>query len=191
MRTVKEPDIRKQEILDGAIRVFAEYGYDKTTIATLSKALGISQGLCYRYFSSKEEIYEAAIEKYADLLLVEELENHRKNLSVRAWIDNIGMTITKLMKAEERAPQLYALFHSRSGNPMHDRLLLRLTEKMVPHVQQVLRQACVNGELSIEDPERTAIIGLYGAMGILHTTEMTEEEQAAAIRMGWKRLLGL
>ena len=57
MRTVKEPDVRKQEILDGAIRVFAEKGYDKTTIGILAKELGISQGLCYRYFSSKEASY--------------------------------------------------------------------------------------------------------------------------------------
>ncbi|MGN1167575.1 MAG: TetR/AcrR family transcriptional regulator, partial [Lachnospiraceae bacterium] len=61
MRTVKEPDVRKQEILDGAIRVFARKGYDKTTIADIAKALNISQGLCYRYYSSKEEIYDAAL----------------------------------------------------------------------------------------------------------------------------------
>ena len=69
MRTVKQPDVRKQEILDGAIRVFAKNGYDRTTIAGIAKELNISQGLCYRYFPSKEDIYHAAIEKYADLIL--------------------------------------------------------------------------------------------------------------------------
>ena len=62
MRTVKEPDVRKKEILEGAIRVFARNGYDRTTISDIAKELNISQGLCYRYFSSKEDIYRAAIE---------------------------------------------------------------------------------------------------------------------------------
>ena len=42
MRTVKEPTVRKQEILDGAIRVFAKYGYEKATISTIAKELKIS-----------------------------------------------------------------------------------------------------------------------------------------------------
>ena len=39
MRTVKEPDVRKQEILEGAIAVFAKKGYDRTTISDIAKEL--------------------------------------------------------------------------------------------------------------------------------------------------------
>ena len=63
MRTVKDPDTRKQEILSGALLVFARKGYDKTTISDIARELGISQGLCYRYYASKEEIYDAAVEE--------------------------------------------------------------------------------------------------------------------------------
>ena len=63
MRTVKDPDTRKQEILSGALLVFAQKGYDKTTISDIARELGISQGLCYRYYASKEEIYDAAVEE--------------------------------------------------------------------------------------------------------------------------------
>ena len=69
MRTVKDPDTRKQEILSGALLVFARKGYDKTTISDIARELGISQGLCYRYYASKEEIYDAAVEEYADIIV--------------------------------------------------------------------------------------------------------------------------
>ena len=53
MRIVKGPEERRQEIVDGAIRVFARKGYEKTAISDIAGEIGISQGLCYRYFPSK------------------------------------------------------------------------------------------------------------------------------------------
>ena len=55
MRTVKEPDVRKQEILDGAIRVFAQKGYDKATIAVIAKELNISHTVFNRRILKAEE----------------------------------------------------------------------------------------------------------------------------------------
>lgn len=54
MRVTKEPEVRKQEILDTALKLFGENGYEKTSITDIAKAIGVAQGLCYRYFPSKE-----------------------------------------------------------------------------------------------------------------------------------------
>ena len=53
MRVTKEPEVRKQEILDTALKLFGENGYEKTSITDIAKAIGVAQGLCYRYFPSK------------------------------------------------------------------------------------------------------------------------------------------
>ncbi|MCI6708161.1 MAG: TetR/AcrR family transcriptional regulator, partial [Eisenbergiella massiliensis] len=66
MRITKEPEERKQEILDTAMRLFYEKGYEKTSIADIAKEIGVAQGLCYRYFPSKEALFDSAIEQYAD-----------------------------------------------------------------------------------------------------------------------------
>mgnify|MGYP000807864237 CR=1 FL=1 len=50
MRVTKEPEVRKQEILDTALKLFGENGYEKTSITDIAKAIGVAQGLCYRYF---------------------------------------------------------------------------------------------------------------------------------------------
>ena len=57
MRITKEPEERKQEILDTAMRLFYEKGYEKTSIADIAKEIGVAQGLCYRYFPSKEALF--------------------------------------------------------------------------------------------------------------------------------------
>ena len=39
MRITKEPEVRKQEILDTALKLFGEKGYEKTSIADIAKAI--------------------------------------------------------------------------------------------------------------------------------------------------------
>ena len=42
MRVTKEPEVRKQEILDTALKLFGENGYEKTSITDIAKAIGDS-----------------------------------------------------------------------------------------------------------------------------------------------------
>jgi AcrR family transcriptional regulator len=51
------PSQRAEQILRGAIRFFAEHGFSGQT-RELANELGISKGLLYRYFSSKEALIE-------------------------------------------------------------------------------------------------------------------------------------
>ena len=69
MRITKEPEERKQEILDTAMRIFYEKGYEKTSITDIARAIGVAQGLCYRYFPSKEALFDSAIDQYAEELV--------------------------------------------------------------------------------------------------------------------------
>ena len=65
MRTVKEPEERRREILDAAMRLFAERGYDAVSMRDISRAAGITAGLCYHYFDSKQKLFAAALDVYA------------------------------------------------------------------------------------------------------------------------------
>ena len=52
MRITKEPEERKQEILDTAMRIFYEKGYEKTSITDIARAIGVAQGLCCLLYTS-------------------------------------------------------------------------------------------------------------------------------------------
>jgi AcrR family transcriptional regulator len=47
---------RKAKILDAALHVFAEEGYHSASISKVSKYAGVSKGLMYNYFDSKEDL---------------------------------------------------------------------------------------------------------------------------------------
>lgn len=70
-RTAKQnKEIRqqtRQKIIDSAFKLFANEGYKQTSIAAVAKKAGISKGLIYHYFDSKEEILEAIFDQLIEL----------------------------------------------------------------------------------------------------------------------------
>jgi TetR/AcrR family transcriptional regulator, regulator of autoinduction and epiphytic fitness len=54
-------DERREQIKKAALKVFAHRGLIGTKMSMIAKEAGISQGLSYRYYSSKEELFIALV----------------------------------------------------------------------------------------------------------------------------------
>jgi AcrR family transcriptional regulator len=183
MRTVKPPEERRQEILDGAIRVFARNGYDKASISDIANELGISQGLCYRYFPSKEAIYDAAIDEYAEFIVHNNLNKaHFAGKPLKEQIRMMSGNMSEYTTTEKDSEELYTLFHQPGSRKLHDELFLKVAEKLVPVIASILRGAKARGEVTISDPDATAYFFVYGQLGILMNRQIPEEEQARRIQ---------
>lgn len=52
---------RPQEITAAAFEAFAEKGYAGTRVAEVAKRAGVSKGLLYLYFKTKEELFKAVV----------------------------------------------------------------------------------------------------------------------------------
>ena len=158
MRITKEPEVRKQEILDTALKLFGENGYEKTSITDIAKAIGVAQGLCYRYFPSKEALFDSAIEQYADVL------------------------VEQLVGFEKDDHKSHSVFHQAENKKFHDQLSLKVCEKLVPPVEKLLQRAQQNGEIQIDDLQAAAMFCVYGQLGILLADELTQEDKSKRIR---------
>jgi AcrR family transcriptional regulator len=53
-------DIRRNNLLDAASRIFARQGYEDASVEEIAFAAGIGKPTVYRYFPSKEALFEAA-----------------------------------------------------------------------------------------------------------------------------------
>jgi len=54
---------RRKQILEAALEVFASEGYHRASIFKIAQHAGISKGLMYNYFSSKEELLQEVLQK--------------------------------------------------------------------------------------------------------------------------------
>jgi AcrR family transcriptional regulator len=64
MRIAKDGVVRKQELLDAALELFAEKGYDHTSINDIIEKVGVTKGAFYYYFKSKEEVLDEIVDKF-------------------------------------------------------------------------------------------------------------------------------
>ncbi|WP_123042519.1 TetR/AcrR family transcriptional regulator [Cohnella candidum] len=62
-QTEQALDERKDQIKRAALKVFAEKGLAGTKMSMIAEEAGISQGLSYRYFESKDEIFALLVEE--------------------------------------------------------------------------------------------------------------------------------
>src|SRR5215469_8369859 len=62
---------RRQQILEAALSVFAEQGFEAATNKEISERAGVNQGLIYFYFESKADVFFAAFEYHARLVITQ------------------------------------------------------------------------------------------------------------------------
>ncbi|KQW29775.1 TetR family transcriptional regulator [Rhizobium sp. Root274] len=58
-----EDPIKRNQIMDGAHRVFMKLGYDAASMNDVTREAGVSKGTIYVYFQSKEELFSALIQR--------------------------------------------------------------------------------------------------------------------------------
>lgn len=177
MRITKEPEVRRQEILDTALRLFGEQGYEKTSIADIARAIGVAQGLCYRYFPSKETLFDSAVEQYADQLVESFTGIHiSRDQTLRQMIETMPIV------AEDRNSSYYSVFHGAKNKKFYDQLSIKVCEKLVPIVEKLLQKAQQKGEIQMKDLQTAAMFCVYGQLGILLADHLEKEEKVKRIR---------
>jgi len=75
----------EQAILDAAVTLFAEHGYDGVSMRTVAREAGVSKSNIYHHFESKEALYLAIMQSSAEKLseMVENLAEGRGEFDVR------------------------------------------------------------------------------------------------------------
>jgi AcrR family transcriptional regulator len=63
------PERRRELILDGAMRVFAERGYEAASMEGIAEAAGITPAVIYDHFQSKAKLYVELLERQTAALL--------------------------------------------------------------------------------------------------------------------------
>ncbi|RPI70885.1 MAG: TetR/AcrR family transcriptional regulator [Ignavibacteriales bacterium] len=61
-RKERERIFRRKEIMDAAVKYFAEKGFSATTLEEIAGSAEFGKGTLYNYFQGKEEIYRAIID---------------------------------------------------------------------------------------------------------------------------------
>lgn len=164
MRVTKEHDERKNEILNTAEMLFRIKGYEKCTINDILKEVGIAKGTFYHYFNSKEEVLDAVVLRYADIVK----SNAEKILS----IENIS-SVEKLMRAfmamqitSQIDKDLIDNMHKADNALLHQKTLNLLVTTMAPILVKVIEEGIENKTWSCKYPLEYMQIFLVASLAL-------------------------
>ncbi len=193
MRTVKEAEERKNEILDVAERLFGTKGFDNTSTGDILNEVGIARGTLYYHFKSKEDILDAMIdrmtgrlvEKAAALLAKKEIPVMRR----------LTMMMTALNVNGSLGQEIMAQVHKPQNALMHQKMQERLLAGVNPLITGLIREGMAQGICRTEYPAEVAEMTLLYSNTVFDTlAEHGKEERERKINAfiyNLERLLGM
>jgi AcrR family transcriptional regulator len=119
---------RRQQLLEAALHVFSQKGFDKSTIPDIAKGAGVAVGTIYNYYPNKRELFVAAIAKFiiepftavikrtpqnGDADYISTIVENRLNIG----LENVGHFIT-LFSDIQRDPELRQRYSEQVLQPV-------------------------------------------------------------------------
>ena len=108
MKRTEQKEKRRQEILNAGLDLFIRNGYSATRTADVARAAGISEGLLFHYFETKEKLYIALLQ-----IAVSGKDNifELKDLPPLRFFEETAKTIFDYISKEPFAAKLFVLMN--------------------------------------------------------------------------------
>jgi AcrR family transcriptional regulator len=157
---------RRKRILDAAMTVFIEKGFNRSTTLEIAEAAGISEVTLFRYFSSKREIFLEGVEPI--LFSILEGSIHASiDLSAEAQLEYVLYERIRLISSNYRVVRL--ILEEAS-------LLSELgTGSFISRILQILRTMPVQAGVSIRNKEFVLRLLMGSILSFLYMPERNEE----------------
>ena len=183
MRTIKDAEERRNEILDAAQALFTGKGYNKTTIIDILERVGIAKGTFYYYFKSKEEVMDAIIERMMD-----KDRTMAQEIALDAGLTPVEKIFNILNAQKPRSGDskdlLIEQFHSPSNADMHQKSIARAVTVLAPILEDVVRQGVKEHLFKTDYPRETMEFLILSGQNMFDTSmfQLTPEEMHQKIK---------
>jgi AcrR family transcriptional regulator len=172
MRISKPPEERKQEIIDTAMQIFAEKGYEATSVTDIAKRMGVASGLFYKYFPSKEELYHLALQQYARQFsgpVIDAIQKEYKTM------EEIYTMVRGSFITNEPSQQYHSFFHGKGNELFHQQLNDTIAKQILPYAIAFLEKLVSQFELQVPSIKCTSEFLVYGIMPITNDEECKDK----------------
>ena len=192
-RIVKEPEIRRNEILDAAERLLFTKGYEQMAIREIVDELQIAKGTVYHYFESKQALLSALVERIgeqAEQLLLPIIADHEmpaqdKLLRVFAVLNQYKQANLDLVFSFMR------VWYADENALFRQKLYLARVKRLAPLLAQIIRQGVTEGVFTTAYPDQAArtILALledlgYATVELLLVEEGKHPDLSRLVQMG-------
>jgi TetR/AcrR family transcriptional regulator, cholesterol catabolism regulator len=145
---------RRRQIMDVALNVFADKGYKGTSIKDIAEAAGISQGLLYYHFTSKEKLFMDTVESHTFLPELRRILAESSTLPSIKEIKEIAFRFIKTLESRKSLSRI--IMRDVAFNPKVSDFWTRFLREVVSLLQKYIEQCIESGELKPHNSEVSA-----------------------------------
>ena len=149
----------KRKIFETSMKLFAEKGYDATSIEEITATVGVAKGTLYYHFSSKEEIFNFLIEEGVKLL--------KNSITIKtSKLDNSIDKIKAITLIQIKILVKYENFISMIlsqiwGNDERSKICKKYVFEYMEIIEGIVSQGIDRGEI-IEGDAKVIASGIFG-----------------------------
>jgi len=190
MRISKQPEERRQELVEAAWDLFVKKGYEQTSVSDIVKKIGVAQGLFYYYFTSKKDIFLAVIDRFIESNL-SELALQLRDESIPP-LERFGKMIPGLSAFLTEAETMYPQIGEGDGTELFTIVQNHVLREMEPLVEKIITEGVALGTMETPYPNRVARFFIAGFMGVMGMPNRPgAEEMLQLILYAVERLLNV
>lgn len=182
-RTPKVVEDRSEQIIDAALRVFARKGFTKATNKDIAREAGITPGLIYYYFESKEALFQALVERRSPLRLLSSLPEQAPAMPVEPFLRFILQQILAFVEGEQFVGLIRVVLPEiiHSDNSYLSQTMIEIFGRVIEIISAYLAVKVQSGELHPLDAELTAQLLISCVMGFVLRRKVIHDPLAVAL----------
>ena len=149
----------KRKIFETSMKLFAEKGYDATSIEEITATVGVAKGTLYYHFSSKEEIFKFLVEEGVKLLKNSiEIKTDKLTNS----IDKIKAIILIQIKVLVKYENFITIILSEIwGTSERSKMCRSIVFEYIEMIEEIVKEGIEKGEIRELDSNVVAS-GIFG-----------------------------
>ncbi len=166
-RTPKVVEDRREQILDAAIRVFAQKGFTRATNKDIAREAGITPGLIYHYFESKEAVMKAIIESRSPLGMLRSLPPETLELPPETFLPFLLKQVLGIVEGEDFVRLIRVFLPEIIHNPEMLPIGASALQQALGFLVNYLTSKVESGQLRRGDASLTAQVLLGSMVGFV------------------------
>ncbi len=168
-RTPKIVEDRREQIIDAAMRVFAQKGFVRATNKDIAREAGITPGLIYHYFENKEALLREIIEMRSPLQVIRSVPPQVLALPPEAFLRHLVRQVLGILEGERFVQAIRVFLPEVIHNPEISPLGITFLHEAIEFLTGYLAGKMASGELRQADASLTAQVLASSIMGfVLH-----------------------
>jgi AcrR family transcriptional regulator len=154
------PERRRPEVLDAALKLFLQSGYDGTSMQAVADEAGVTKPVVYACFNSKDELFRALLAREEERI-VGEIQGAFSNADLSDPETTLVEGFTGFLRAVDHSPEVYRLIFlgEGGGNAAVAHRIQRGREEQVRRLTDLAKgwlETDGNGKHSEDEIDRTA-----------------------------------